>query len=442
MTGSTYNNGVSESRSYNTDNTLASISYTGASIGTYSYGWDDNKNKTSESITGTMSGYGFSVGTSGYDSEDRLVNWDRSDTNLSQSWDLSLVGDWDSITENGTAQNRTHGATHELLTAGGQSVTHDTKGNMTLIPAALRPSATSLALNWDFDNRLSTADIGNDSTVDVTYKWDALGRRVFRDDGTTAIVYVQSGQQTIADYVAGTAASSPKYRYVYASYIDEPVLRYEPAASQSRYYHRNQQYSIIALTDGVGAIQERYAYSAYGELTVLDGSGTVQSGSDNRYTYTGREWDSELELYHYRARMYDPVAGRFWAVIRLGMLTGCPCTRSYLEARCRVAIPPDCTLSTMTGKELALVSGAEFATGLIRGSSFVPPEANSCDWRPLEVALTSELVEAFRVLTVDIVLTMISPVFPEGIPGAVAEEAAREILDVLTGAIHNCRSSN
>ena len=76
--------------------------------------------------------------------------------------------------------------------------------------------------------------------------------------------------------------------YVYGSYIDEPVLRYEPATSESRYYHRNQQYSIIALTDGVGAISERYAYSAYGELTVPDGSGTVQSGSDNRYTYTGR----------------------------------------------------------------------------------------------------------------------------------------------------------
>ncbi|KAA5535423.1 RHS repeat-associated core domain-containing protein, partial [Roseiconus nitratireducens] len=35
------------------------------------------------------------------------------------------------------------------------------------------------------------------------------------------------------------------------------------------------------------------------------------SDDDNRYTYTGREWDQELELYHFRARMYDPKAGRF-----------------------------------------------------------------------------------------------------------------------------------
>ena len=83
--------------------------------------------------------------------------------------------------------------------------------------------------------------------------------------------------------------------------------------NRKRCYQSNGQYSITALTDSAATISERYAYSAYGELTVLDGSGTLLSGSayNNRYTYTGREWDGELGLYHYRARMYDPVAGRF-----------------------------------------------------------------------------------------------------------------------------------
>ncbi len=38
-----------------------------------------------------MSGYGFTVGTTGYDLENRLVNCERNDTNLDQSWSLSLV---------------------------------------------------------------------------------------------------------------------------------------------------------------------------------------------------------------------------------------------------------------------------------------------------------------------------------------------------------------
>lgn len=35
------------------------------------------------------------------------------------------------------------------------------------------------------------------------------------------------------------------------------------------------------------------------------------AGSTNRYAYTGREWDSDLELYHYRARMYSATEARF-----------------------------------------------------------------------------------------------------------------------------------
>lgn len=324
LTGSSYNNGISESRTYNADSTLATLSHTGASIGNLTYGWDDNKNKTGETITGTMSGYGFTIPTGGYDAEDRLVTYNRTDTNLDQSWNLSLVGDWNSITTEGVAQTRTHGPSHELLTGGGGTVNTDVKGNITLIPAALRSSASALGLNWDMDNRLSTADVGNDSSVDVTYQFDALGRRVYRHDGTTAMVYVQSGQQTIADYVAGTAATSPTYRYVYASYIDEPVLRYKPVGTESLYYHRNQQYSITALTNASGTIVERYAYSAYGVPTIADATGTVLTSSayDNRYTYTGREWDEDLELYHYRARMYDPELGRFCGRDPIGYVDG------------------------------------------------------------------------------------------------------------------------
>lgn len=76
---------------------------------------------------------------------------------------------------------------------------------------------------------------------------------------------------------------------------------------------RNGQCSITALTNASGTITERYGYIAYGQSTFFDGSGTAISASaeSNRYTYTGREWDEDLGLYHYRARMYDAVSGRF-----------------------------------------------------------------------------------------------------------------------------------
>jgi RHS repeat-associated protein len=183
---------------------------------------------------------------------------------------------------------------------------------MTSIPANLRDSSDPLALNWDFDNRMKSADTDNDSTADVFYEFDALGRRVARNDGTQDTIFVQVGQQTIADYVSGTAAASPEYIYAWGSYIDELLLRTEPSGTDL-HYHRNQQYSTYAVTNSSGSIQERYAYSPYGELTIADAVCTVRGTSalDTRYTYTGREWDAKLSLYQFRARMYNATSGRF-----------------------------------------------------------------------------------------------------------------------------------
>ena len=263
-----------------------------------------------------MSGYGFTSAGTSYDDEDRLTGFARTSGTFTQSWNLTKVGDWTSVTTNGTAQNRTHGPTHELLTAGGQNISTDVKGNITLLPANLTPQNAALGLQWDFDNKLRSADLGNNSSVDVNFQYDALGRRVARTGTGGSVVYVQHDQQTIADYPVGGVASTPTNRYVYASYIDEPVVRKAAGTSGTiHYYHRNQQYSITAMTTSTGAVAERYAYTAYGQPTICNASGSPignqQSQIANRFTYTGREWDETLGLHHFRARWMSPIAGRF-----------------------------------------------------------------------------------------------------------------------------------
>jgi len=330
MTSSAYHNGVSESRAYNADNTLAGIQFNGAPVGDLSYTWDANKNKTSEDISGTMSGYGF---TASYDAEDRVTGWNRTDSVLDQAWLLSPVGDWNVFSENNVNHTRTHGPTHELLTVGTQPVTHDAEGHQVSIPAILNsqsPTANRhpLALAWDFDNRLASGDTNDD----VFYRFDALGRRVSRDDGTNATVYVQNGQQTLADYASSAASSSPSYTYVWGEYIDELLTRTD-ASGDGLYYDRGQQYSVIAMTNGGGTIAERYAYSAYGTPTITDASGTARttSAENNRYAYTGREFDEALGLYHYRARMYDSAAGRFCSRDPIGYEDGVNLYRIYIS---------------------------------------------------------------------------------------------------------------
>jgi RHS repeat-associated protein len=222
------------------------------------------------------------------------------------------------------------------LTAGGQNAATDVKGNITTLPANLRPTGATTAMNltWDSDNKLRSADIDANGTADVNFQYDALGRRVARSGTGGSVVYVQMDQQTIADYPVGGAATTPTFRYVFASYIDEPVVRKTAGTGGTLvYFHRNHQYSITAVTTSTGVIAERYAYTAYGLPAILDASASVLSSSaiNNRYTYTGREWDATLGLNHFRARWMSPSAGRFLGRDPIGYVDGNSLYMQYFQ---------------------------------------------------------------------------------------------------------------
>lgn len=128
---------------------------------------------------------------------------------------------------------------------------------------------------------------------DAFCRWDAFGRRVgssqilfpLREGQNEGVVDFQVGQPTFADYPAGTSESSPTSNDVDGSYIDEIIRR--TGSGGNRYYHRNGQHSITALTGASGTIVERNRHTAYGQPTFFDGSGTTISASaeNNRYTY-------------------------------------------------------------------------------------------------------------------------------------------------------------
>ena len=90
---------------YRTDNLTTLIDVRDGSnnqLDSFAYTYDANQNKTAETRTGVMAPWGWSTGTSGYDAEDRLTAWNRTDGQLSQSWNLTLEGDWQQFTQNAT----------------------------------------------------------------------------------------------------------------------------------------------------------------------------------------------------------------------------------------------------------------------------------------------------------------------------------------------------
>ena len=288
------------------------------------YDYDANKNKTKEQIAepSGMVKYGFGTNTAaGYDNEDRLTSWTRDAQSGAQSWRLTAAGDWDYFTDgingDGIEHKRTHTAVHELRDiAAGTALVYDAKGNLTT-------NSNAQVYAWDFDNRMRSAAVGGNTH---NYTYDALGRRVSKDvmtaggtgqQSTSVTVFVSDGQQEVAEYAGGADSSHPSRKYVFGDYIDEPeVLVAGSAITAARYYyHQNNLYSTAVLTDQSAAVQERYAYTAYGKPLFCDASGTPlaeqRSVVGNPYLFTGRRLDVETGLFYYRARYYDVDLGRF-----------------------------------------------------------------------------------------------------------------------------------
>ena len=310
------------------DNSLTAINsdIAGAS---FIYTYDANKNKLTEGISAPMANYGFSSTT--YDSANRLTAWNRTDGSLDQAWNLSLVGDWATFTENQVQELRTHTTVHEIATIDATSVVHDATGNL-----ARNAGDTQDRYTWDFDSCLVAADVDQDGTPECGYQYDALGRRVSKTipagESSATVVFVGTIQalelsplaaQVVAEYAADAVPSSPKRKFVYAAYVDEPVMMLDETAlgstgvgsEEAYYYHQNSLYSVAAMSDTSGTVVERYAYSAYGKPIFLDAAANLldpqASTVGNPYLFTGRRLDEETTLYYYRARMYDSELGRF-----------------------------------------------------------------------------------------------------------------------------------
>ena len=66
--------------------------------------------------------------------------------------------------------------------------------------------------------------------------------------------------------------------------------------------------NVRILTDGTGAVTDRYNYDAFGNLISQTGT------TPNDYLYSGEQNDASLGLYNLRARYLSQFTGRFWTM--------------------------------------------------------------------------------------------------------------------------------
>jgi RHS repeat-associated protein len=172
----------------------------------------------------------------------------------------------------------------------GSVITHDNNGNLT--------SDGDTTYVYDVENRLTSAVGVNNATL--TY--DPMGRLNSLTSGGIKTYFLYDGDALIAEY---NTARSMTQRYVHGAGMDRPLVQYTGAttsASNRQFLHANHQGSVIAASNNTGEAQDTNTYDEYG----------VPSGANmGRFAYTGQIYLPELELYHYKARIYSPQIGRF-----------------------------------------------------------------------------------------------------------------------------------
>ena len=263
-------------------------------------------------------------------------------------------------------KNYTHDAGNELLSAGHVTYHYDNDGNL----IEKDTPAGAVLYSWDAENELTQVTLPDGSTV--SFKYDPFGRRIEKKvvgrRHVETLRYIYDGANILFTTEDGDNGGAPSRR----GHQDKHCRNTQPAPLQGTlyiqgpgadehlafirdgktfYYHADGLGSIVALTDEHGDVVQKYAYDAFGNFEApglelgrrehaqvnwynwftdgrsLFGDGNHQiSYNDERapatygnakdtlsqpYGFTGREYDPETGLYYYRARYYDPMAGRF-----------------------------------------------------------------------------------------------------------------------------------
>jgi RHS repeat-associated protein len=281
-------NSVATNYSYDNLSRLTSVLHqlSGSTIDGASYTLDPAGNRTAKTdlLASSTSNYT-------YDAIYQLTQVTQAN-NTTESYTYDPVGN---RTASLGVSSYTTNASNELTATSNGSYTYDSNGN-TLTKTV---GSDTTSYTWDFENRLTSVTLpGTGGTV--TFKYDPFGRRIEKFSSATTSVFAYDGDNLIEEVNSSGGVIA---RYEQTQNIDEPLAMLRSSATS--FYQADGLDSISSLTNSSGAAAQTYTYDSFGKVTASSGSLV------NPFQYTGRELDSETGLYYYRARYYDPGAGRF-----------------------------------------------------------------------------------------------------------------------------------
>lgn len=179
--------------------------------------------------------------------------------------------------------------------------------------------------NFDYssENQLVryTKYVENNLIIDARYVYDALGRRIEKrvinnEDSNLSTIrrFAYDGNEILFEY---NGQNTITHTYTDSTLRTDDVLSVS-TGTNSYFYTKDGLGSITEVLSSEGSLVQSYKYSSFGEiLRIENGAGEDITSSPvikPYFTYTGREYDEESNLYYYRARYYDSSIGRFLQV--------------------------------------------------------------------------------------------------------------------------------
>ncbi|AZR74114.1 hypothetical protein BBF96_12320 [Anoxybacter fermentans] len=186
----------------------------------------------------------------------------------------------------------------------------------------ISPEGT-VTYKYDYANRLS--QVLFDDGTEVKYSYDALGRRIKREESYwhtsnqlrwEKTVYVYDGNRLLAEYDQHGGGIQPLAEYFTGNgniiarkmygYHDRKLKGYQPNTRGFLFfYHHDVNRNVMDITDRSGNSLFKYRYDAFGEVY----AGVMEPY--NHHGLTEKFYDTKVKLYHFKARDYDPVTGQW-----------------------------------------------------------------------------------------------------------------------------------
>jgi len=300
---------------------------TGTATDRFQYGYDRNSSPLyRNNLVNTAFGelYHASGAGNGYDNLNQLSGFLRGvltasggsgtplDTVASpshtQTFTPDAVGNFSTVTTDGTVVTRTHNQQNEVTGVGANTLVFDKNGNMTT-------DEQGRTLVFDAWNRLVAVKSG--STTLASYKFDGLGRRIVETAGTNTRDLFYRDWNVVEERLNG--ASTADVQYVWNPLeTNSLVLRDRSTAhngtlDERLWIQQDANGDVTALMNGSGSVVERYVYDPYGQVTFLNSSwGTISASAYGMVNlFQGERSDPATSIYHMDRRDYSPTLGRW-----------------------------------------------------------------------------------------------------------------------------------